>query len=141
MPDVHQPSKPRDLHAVSTKAIFYTPDSRYVLVMHMFRGTDHEKFGLPGGHIDAGEVPDAAMVREIREELGISMLNLQHIDFVTHQNGKIVLAYTGTLPHDTVFAPSHPEKEVGIWMNRGEFEQIAIEPSYKQLALAHWPHA
>lgn len=131
-------SDTRDLHRVSTKALLYTPDKTKILVMHMFPGTNHEMYALPGGHIDAGEVPDDTIIREIQEELGISISGLKHVDFFVHINGKIVLAYKGMLAADTEFAPTIPKKEVGVWMSRSEFEAIEIEPSYKRLALEHW---
>lgn len=104
----------------------------------MFPDTSHEMYALPGGHVDAGEVPDNTIIREIQEELGITISGLRHIDFFVHSNGKIVLAYIGTLTSDTEFAPTIPEKEVGIWMSRSEFETISIEPMYKKLVLEHW---
>ena len=138
MIDQNDSSEERDLHPVSTKVVFYTPDYSHVLAMHMFRGTDHELYGLPGGHIDAGEVPDQTIIREIEEELGIVVSDLQHIDFITHTNGKIVLAYKGSLPYDTQFSPSDPEKETGLWMTRDEFTAIKTQPSYKKIVLDHW---
>lgn len=128
----------RDLHRVSTKALLYTPNYSHILVMHMFPGTHEEMFALPGGHVDAGEVPDQTIHRELDEELGIKVDDLQHVDFFMHVNGKIILAYQSTLPYDTVFHPSKPHKEIGIWLTKPEFEALSIEPNYKRAALEHW---
>lgn len=132
------PNQLRDLHRVSTKAAIFTPDFTRVLVMHMVPGTEPAIYGLPGGHVDAGEVPDMTIARELHEELGISAPELKHVDFFMHENGKIVLAYEGNLPYDTEFHPSNPAKEVGVWLTKAEFETITIDPGYKRLVLRNW---
>lgn len=132
------PHSERHLHRVSAKAAIFTPDRHHVLVMHMVPQVTPAIYGLPGGHVDEGELPDETIVREIQEELGITVGHLEHVDFFVHENGKIVLAYTGTLSRDTSFQPSHPNKEVGEWLSKAEFEAIAIEPGYRKLVQELW---
>lgn len=132
------PPKLRDLHRISTKAAIFTPDYSHVLVMHMVPDTTPAIYGLPGGHMDKDEVPDETIVREIDEELGIVAPKLEHVDFFMHENGKVVLAYLGTLPYDIEFHPSNPRKEVGVWLTKADFKDIAIEPGYKKLVLDNW---
>jgi 8-oxo-dGTP pyrophosphatase MutT (NUDIX family) len=129
----------RDLHRVTTKVAIYTPSGSHAMVMHMYVGKEREMYGLPGGHIDTGEQPDETIVRELDEELGIKVSNLRHIDFFIHSNGKIVLSYTATLPHNTVITPSDPAKEIGVWLSRDEFDDIVIESNYRALVLDNWP--
>lgn len=129
----------RDLHRVSTKALIYTPDKTKALLMHMFPNSDKETYALPGGHVDAGEVPDETIVRELQEELGVIVPGLTHLDFFVHINGKIVLAYLGTFTEGAEFVSLEPEKEIGRWMTRAEVEAIQnIEPTYKKMILEHW---
>lgn len=45
------------------------PDGRVLLVKPNYR--DH--WGFPGGHVDEGEEPGEACVREVAEELGLSL--------------------------------------------------------------------
>ncbi|MDE0447218.1 MAG: NUDIX domain-containing protein [Spirochaetaceae bacterium] len=47
------------------------PEGRLLLV-RMARGLDEGRWTLPGGGIEWGEHPDAAVVRELEEETGIS---------------------------------------------------------------------
>ena len=132
-------SKGRDLHRVSTKVAIFTPDASHTLIMRMYSGTDRQMYGLAGGHVDAGEHPDDTIVRELDEELGVTVTSLQHGDFYLHENGKIVLGYVGTLPIDTILVPSDPAKEVGVWLTRQEFDNTAIESNYRNLVTKNWP--
>ena len=59
-----------DRHQVSVKVALYSENGKYTLLMYYPRD---DGFGLPGGHIDAGEMPDMALERELREELGITI--------------------------------------------------------------------
>ena len=59
-----------DRHEVSVKVALYSSDGKRTLLM---RHWGDAGFGLPGGHIDAGEMPDEALERELREELGITI--------------------------------------------------------------------
>lgn len=39
---------------------------------------------FPGGKIEAGETPEEAIVREVREELGVGATPLEQLETVTH---------------------------------------------------------
>lgn len=43
------------------------------------RSTGKEVFYMAGGKIDEGETPDQALHREVREELGVAVLEYRHL--------------------------------------------------------------
>lgn len=58
------------MHLIVSGALL---DGHRVLLGHR-RATRHDYpncWSLPGGHVEAGEEPNAALVRELREELGV----------------------------------------------------------------------
>jgi 8-oxo-dGTP diphosphatase len=56
---------------VSAAAIVLDEQERLLLLKHVFRGG--EGWGVPGGFISSGEQPDAAVMRELREETGLEI--------------------------------------------------------------------
>ncbi|MPZ99225.1 MAG: NUDIX domain-containing protein [Dehalococcoidia bacterium] len=56
-------------HRVGVLAVILDDGGRVLLAEHLFR--PHRPWGLPGGWVDGREEPAAALVREIREELGL----------------------------------------------------------------------
>lgn len=47
------------------------------LVLSVSRKDDHEDLSLPGGKVEPGESPEAALVRELREETGVEALSIE----------------------------------------------------------------
>lgn len=125
----------QDSHRVSAKIAIYSDDAERVLVMSYPR---RDVFGLPGGHVDAGEDPDTALQRELQEELGITLPAAKRADFF--MSNRIILGYTATVPADFQTHPSNHDKEHAIWVSKAEFEQMtAINESYTRFVLEQWP--
>ena len=71
-------SSPR---AFRTARCLLVDGDRHLLVVHAGRDRHRNPlWGLPGGHLDAGEAPDTAVRRELEEELYLSVGELTHID-------------------------------------------------------------
>jgi 8-oxo-dGTP diphosphatase len=60
---------------VTAAAIVVDEQSRVLILRHRFRpGTG---WGIPGGFIEAGEQPDEAVRRELREEVGLELADVE----------------------------------------------------------------
>ena len=114
------------LHRVSCKAILFDETGQHVLVTNL----GHIGYGLPGGHIEQGELPDDTIVRELHEEAGLTGLNLRHFDFSWHHEGKLVLYYIGQIAHDTQFAPQIDEVVSLDWV-----EVVRVKDETLQLGI------
>ena len=59
----------RELHEVTCKVALYDSSKQYVLLAEY----KPNEFGIPGGHLERDEEPDATLRRELKEELGITV--------------------------------------------------------------------
>lgn len=123
------------LFKVTTKIALFDPQKEHVLVIHLSWDDD---WGLPGGHIDEGETPIEAMKRELIEECGVVPDTINRNDFFMHSNGKLVLAYTGTVNDTNLKSQQDNSEGIPKWLTREEFENIKIEPGYRELVLNCW---
>lgn len=105
----------------------------------------YQNWGFPKGHLEAGESPDVAAVREVGEETGLEGLTLQApIDVIDWQ-----FRFRGRLVHKVchfflIEAPSgqaRPLRREGItacqWLEFGEAEsRVSYENARRVLSLA-----
>lgn len=118
-------------HAVSAKVAFLNETGDKVLMTLV----PHGGFGLPGGHLDAGEAPDKALKREIFEELGLH--EGDYSDITQRQffraGTRIILFYTGTLHSDVAITPDPKEIKGTVWVSLHDLDSGAIpEGTYTQ---------
>jgi ADP-ribose pyrophosphatase YjhB (NUDIX family) len=127
-------------HAVSIKIALYSHDGERVLIMvYPSRDGLH---GLPGGHLEANEMPDQALIRELDEELGISIVQFEKKSFFLRYGteGSVILAYSAVAPEGLILRPTRPEKEYAIWMTATELDDIEnISAEYKTFVADNWP--
>lgn len=61
-------------------------------VLSVTRKNNHEDYGLPGGKVEDGEKPKEALIRETREETGITVLDC-YIAYSAYSQGKRCRTY------------------------------------------------
>lgn len=102
------------MFTVSIKGVFCNPSGEVVLLMN-----ERDEWELPGGRIEIGETPQACVMREIDEELGLKVSVDGHIDSYLFEviPGKHVFisTYACTLDGDFVPRISHEHKRIGVF--------------------------
>lgn len=71
----------QDKFTVSVAAIIVNEKGEVLLLKHVLR--PFSSWGIPGGFIEAGEPPEIGVRREIREETGIELENVNLISIRT----------------------------------------------------------
>ena len=108
----------RPKHRVSCKIALFNKTKDKILLVKNHNGN----FGIPGGHLEVDEKPESAMIREIKEELGIDYKgNLKKADFWIHQDGKLILGFVGQIDESTAFGLDDQEFSNVAWT---DIEQI-----------------
>lgn len=74
-------------NAVSAVYLFLKRDGKILIARRCNTGYQDGNYQVPAGHVDAGELPKEAMIREAKEEIGITLtpddLRFVHIGFRT----------------------------------------------------------
>ncbi len=130
--------------AIAVGAVLLAPDDT-VLLIRRAKDPHRGKLSVPGGFVDAGEVAEAALRREIREEVGMeverldylcSQPNQYHYRGVTYQ--VLDFFYLGHVEQKSAQADPGEVSEV-CWIPRGQIvlEEIAFD-SVREMLRSFW---
>lgn len=140
------------LHSTAT-AIPFSPEGR-ILMLH------HRKLGVwlfPGGHVEQGELPDEAALREIREETGVRAQFLPNGEDYTVEDGiasvlhnpwyllrediggrgehfHLDFVYLCHVPEGQTLIQSRESDGIG-WFARGDIECLPTYENVRRIAL------
>ena len=88
------------------------------------------RFELVGGHVEIGEQPEAALVREVQEEIGVTVQVVEPIHAFTEQVGDVFyieVVYLCTLAPGQEPTISPAEHSESYWIGRGEIDKFDKE--------------
>lgn len=106
------------LFNVTTSAVILDDRGRILLLAHVFRSPP---WGIPAGFIAAGEQPEEAMLREIREETGLEARDLEVVSVRQAPGRKVEILFRGSASGDP--RPDGFEISEGRW-----FDPAALPP-------------
>ncbi len=115
-------------------AVIFNRDDRVLLAQRPAHKHLGMKWEFPGGKIEAGESPEQALVREIREELGCEIFIRRALPPFTHDYGTVVIEM---IPFVCELAPTSPmprahEHAALAWVEIAELKNYDLAP-------ADWP--
>ena len=90
---------------VTVAGVFFAADGRVLILRHVYR--HRYPWGLPAGFLDAGEVPEAAMAREVKEEIGleVKVARVFAVHLIRPRHMEVVVV--GTVDAGQVLRPNH----------------------------------
>lgn len=84
---VPMPTKTKDRHKIVPASYLVLRDQDKVLLLRRFNtGYEDGKYSLPAGHVDAGETFTQTLVREVAEEIGVTLEVMDvHVAHMMHR--------------------------------------------------------
>ncbi len=115
-------------------AVICDPAGRVLLAQRPAHKHLGLKWEFPGGKVEPGESPEAALVREIKEELGCDLVLTRALPRFTHDYGTVVIEM---IPFVCALAasspPPHPHEHIALaWAPLAELRTYDLAP-------ADWP--
>ena len=104
-------------------AIITDEQQRILVTQRPLEASHGGLWEFPGGKLEAGELAEQALVREIREEVGLEVLNYRYLGEIRHQYGDKLIQLI--VFHVTQFeGTAHcREEQLGMrWVNKEDLD-------------------
>ena len=88
---------------------------------------DHWEF--PGGKVNAGETAEAALRRELEEELGIEIRDARHFHYIEHDYPKFGVAIDFFMVGNWLGTPNGAEGQTIRWVEKANLEVDQLLPA------------
>lgn len=130
-------------HDPKVAVIGLVTSGRHVLLVRRGVEPAKGKWALPGGYMDAGEMPEKALTRELEEEVGLQLdagrlLGIYPFAKTSRIAGGIVIAYHVELPSKSLPTVRHfDDVDEAGWFEANELPECVAFESSRQL-LRRW---
>jgi ADP-ribose pyrophosphatase YjhB (NUDIX family) len=105
-------------------AIAFVREGERTLLIKRGMSPGKGKWALAGGFVDAGEDPQATVIRELREETGLEIAVAGLLD-VFHTDGVITIAYSARIIGGTIHA-GDDAAEV-CWFTKADLPELVFD--------------
>ncbi len=100
-------------------------------VLFLLIRDSYRNWGFPKGHLEQGEAPDRAALREVEEETGLASLSMrgeiETIDWYFRFRGRLIHKYCHFFLIESSSSETSPQREEGITACRWASLEDAVE--------------
>ncbi|UCG53247.1 MAG: NUDIX domain-containing protein [Candidatus Latescibacterota bacterium] len=121
-------------------ALIFNPRGElFLMKSHKWRG----RWVVPGGHIDLGETIEEALVREVKEETGLDIYDIEFLCFQEFIYGdafwqkRHFIFFDYTCRSDATEATLNSEAQEYVWVSLEEAQKLLVD-SYTRTAIQEY---